>query len=157
MPLDYNADAFRRAEVPSSNGHGNARSTARFYSILANGGSFEGKALLSRKAVDTARTEQYWEKESVIGRTNRQALGYLLNSPQFPIGPGNQAYGTVGHGRERWGYMPIPERGSLALGYVMNKMHAVSNIGPRITRLIDAVWLSLRLAVGQYLTWVRQH
>jgi CubicO group peptidase (beta-lactamase class C family) len=128
---------FRRAEVPSSNGHGNARSTARFYSILARGGSFEGKTLLSRKAVDTARAEQYWEKEAVIGRTNRQALGYLLNSPQFPIGPGNQAYGQSGMGGAMG--MCDPERG-LALGYVMNKMHAVSNIGPRIMRLIDAVY-----------------
>jgi CubicO group peptidase (beta-lactamase class C family) len=32
-----------------------------------------------------------------------------------------------------------PDRG-LALGYVMNKMHAVSNIGPRIMRLIEAVY-----------------
>jgi CubicO group peptidase (beta-lactamase class C family) len=137
VPLDYNADAFRRAEVPSSNGHGNARSTARFYSILTQGGSFEGKMLLSRKAVDTARAEQYWEKEAVIGRTNRQALGYLLNSPQFPIGPGNQAYGQSGMGGAMG--MCDPER-ALALGYVMNKMHAVSNIGTRIMRLIDAVY-----------------
>jgi len=28
----------------------------------------------------------------------------------------------------------------LALGYVMNKMHVVSNIGPRIMRLIEAVY-----------------
>jgi CubicO group peptidase (beta-lactamase class C family) len=137
VPLDYNADAFRRAEVPSSNGHGNARAVARFYSIHANGGSFEGKTLLSRKAVDIARAEQYWGKEAVIGRNNRQALGYLLNSPQFPIGPGNQSYGQSGMGGAMG--MCDPERG-LALGYVMNKMHAVSNIGPRIMRLIEAVY-----------------
>jgi CubicO group peptidase (beta-lactamase class C family) len=137
VPLDYNAPEFRRAEVPSSNGHGNARATARFYSILANGGRFEGEQILSRAALDTARAEQYWAKEAVIGRNNRQALGFLLNSPQFPIGPGKDSFGQSGMG----GAMGFcdPDRG-LALGYVMNKMHGVSNIGPRIMRLIDAVY-----------------
>lgn len=137
VPLDYNADAFRRAEIPSSNAHGNARAVARFYSILANGGSFEGHRVLSRAAVDIARAEQYWAKEAVIGRNNRQALGFLLNSPQFPIGPGNNAFGQSGMGGAMG--MCDPDRG-LALGYVMNKMHAVSNIGPRVMRLIDAVY-----------------
>jgi CubicO group peptidase (beta-lactamase class C family) len=137
VPLDYNADAFRRAEIPSSNGHGNARAVARFYSILANEGRFDGRQVLSAKAVATARAEQYWGKEVVIGRNNRQALGFLLNSPQFPIGPGKDSFGQSGMG----GAMGFcdPDRG-LALGYVMNKMHGVSNIGPRIMRLIDAVY-----------------
>jgi hypothetical protein len=84
-----------------------------------------------------ARAEQYWAKEAVIGRNNRQALGFLLNSPQFPIGPGQNSFGPSGMG----GAMGFcdPDRG-LALGYVMNKMHGVSNIGPRIMRVIDAVY-----------------
>ena len=137
VPLDYNADAFRHAEIPSSNGHGNARAVARFYSILANGGNFEGRSVLSRGALDKARAEQYWGKEAVIGRNNRQALGFLLNSPQFPIGPGPNSFGQSGMGGAMG--MCDPGRG-LALGYVMNKMHAVSNIGPRIMRLIEAVY-----------------
>lgn len=137
VPLDYNADAFRRAEIPSSNAHGNARAVARFYSILANGGSFAGRRVLSREAVDIARAEQYWAKEAVIGRNNRQALGFLLNSPQFPIGPGDNAFGQSGMGGAMG--MCDPDRG-LAFGYVMNKMHAVSNIGPRVMRLIEAVY-----------------
>jgi len=113
---------------------------ARFYSILANGGTFEGKRILSRSALDVARAEQYWAKEAVIGRNNRQALGFLLNSPQFPIGPGKNSFGQSGMGGAMG--MCDPDRG-LALGYVMNKMHAVSNIGPRIIRLIDAVYACL--------------
>ena len=68
------------------------------------------------------------------------ALGFLLNSPQFPIGPGQNSFGQSGMG----GAMGFcdPDRG-LALGYVMNKMHAVSNIGPRIIRLIEAVYACL--------------
>jgi CubicO group peptidase (beta-lactamase class C family) len=137
QPLDYNADAFRRAEIPSSNGHGNARSVARFYSILANGGTLDGTRILSREAVARAAAEQYTAKEAVIGRTNRQALGFLLNSPAFPIGPSASAFGQSGMG----GAMGFcdPDR-HIAFGYIQSKMHAVSNIGPRVMRLIEATY-----------------
>jgi CubicO group peptidase (beta-lactamase class C family) len=137
QPLDYNADAFRRAEIPSSNGHGNARSVARFYSILANGGTLDGTRILSREAVARAAAEQYTAKEAVIGRTNRQALGFLLNSPAFPIGPSASAFGQSGMG----GAMGCcdPDR-HIAFGYIQSKMHAVSNIGPRVMRLIEATY-----------------
>ena len=96
--------------------------------------------MLSRDALDTARGEQYWAKEAVIGRNNRQALGFLRNSPQFPIGPGQNAFGQSGMGGAMG--MCDPDHG-LAPGYVMNKMHGVSNIGPRIMRLIDTVYACL--------------
>jgi CubicO group peptidase (beta-lactamase class C family) len=136
VPLDYNSRDFRQSAIPSSNGHGTARSVARFYSIMANGGSLDGKRALSAEAVATAGSEQYWGKEAVIGRTNRQALGYLLNSPQFPIGKGDKAYGQSGMGGAM-GYCD-PDR-KLAVGYIPNKMHAMSNIGPRIMRIIEAL------------------
>ncbi len=136
VPLDYNSAAFRSAEIPSSNGHGNARSVARFYSILANRGRLDGRQVLSAEAVATARAEQYWGKEAVIGRNNRQALGFLLNSPQFPIGKGANSFGQSGMGGAMG--MCDPDRG-LAFGYIQNKMHAVSNIGPRVIRLIEAL------------------
>jgi len=137
VPLDYNSAAFRAAEIPSSNGHGNARAVARFYSILANEGRFGAQQVLSPTSVLIARSEQYWAKEAVLGRNNRQALGFLLNSPQFPIGPGRNSFGQSGMGGAMG--MCDPDR-HLAFGYVQNKMHAVSNIGPRVMRLIEAVY-----------------
>jgi CubicO group peptidase (beta-lactamase class C family) len=137
QPLDYNADAFRRAEIPSSNGHGNARSVARFYSILANGGTLDGTRILSREAVARAAAEQYTAKEAVIGGTARQALGFLLNSPALPIGPSASAFGEPSMG----GAMGFcdPDR-HIAFGYVQRRMHNVGNIGPRVIRLIDAMY-----------------
>jgi CubicO group peptidase (beta-lactamase class C family) len=136
-PLDYNSAAFRRAEIPSSNGHGNARSVARFYSILANGGTLDGVRVLGRDIVAQASAEQYTAKEAVIGRTNRQALGFLLNSPAFPIGPSTRAFGQSGMGGAMG--MCDPD-GRLAFGYIQSKMHSVSNIGPRVMRLIEATY-----------------
>ena len=42
-------DAWRRAEIPASNGHGNARSVARIQSIVSNAGEVDGIRLLSPK------------------------------------------------------------------------------------------------------------
>jgi CubicO group peptidase (beta-lactamase class C family) len=137
IPLDYNSAAFRRAEIPSSNGHGNARSVARFYSILANGGTLDGVRVLGGDAVARAAAEQYTAKEAVIGRTNRQALGFLLNSPAFPIGPSGNAFGQSGMGGAMG--MCDPDH-RLAFGYIQSKMHSVSNIGPRVMRLIAAAY-----------------
>jgi CubicO group peptidase (beta-lactamase class C family) len=137
QPLDYNSDEFRRAEIPGSNGHGNARSVARFYSILANGGTLDGVRILSPEAIARATTQQYFAKEATVGRTNRQALGFLLNSPAFPIGPSGNAFGQFGMGGATG--LCDPDR-RLAFGYMQSKMHMVANVGPRVMRLLDAMY-----------------
>ncbi|MDB5409386.1 MAG: hypothetical protein JWL84_4298 [Rhodospirillales bacterium] len=139
-PLDYNSDQFRRAEIPFSNGHGNARSVARFYSILANRGTLDGVQVLGPETVERAAAEQYAAKDVAMCRTNRQALGFVLNSPAFPIGPSGNAFGQSGVGGAMG--MCDPDRG-LAFGYVQSKMHPISNIGPRVMRLIDATYRCL--------------
>ncbi|MBV9421018.1 MAG: beta-lactamase family protein, partial [Alphaproteobacteria bacterium] len=53
-----NHPRWREAEVPSTNGHGNARGIARLYAALANGGSIDGVTVLSRDAIAAATTEQ---------------------------------------------------------------------------------------------------
>jgi CubicO group peptidase (beta-lactamase class C family) len=40
-------DAWRHAEIPAGNGHGNARSVARIQPIISNGGEVDGVRLLS--------------------------------------------------------------------------------------------------------------
>jgi hypothetical protein len=44
-------DAWRRAEIPADNGHGNARSVARIQSIVSNGGEVDGVRLLSPRTI----------------------------------------------------------------------------------------------------------
>jgi hypothetical protein len=53
-PFDLAAvatDAWRRAEIPAGNAHGNARSVARIQSIVSNGGEVDGVRLLSPRTI----------------------------------------------------------------------------------------------------------
>ena len=42
-----NTREWRMAEIPSTNGHGTARGVAEIFHVLAQGGSYQGKSLIS--------------------------------------------------------------------------------------------------------------
>lgn len=135
-PIDYNADAYRLAEIPSTNGHGNGRAVARFYDLLQSG------RILKPPTLAAALVEQHRERECVMGRTYRQALGYLLNTPgDFEVGPGENTFGLLGAGGAL-GFADPDAR--IGFGYVENRMHAAMGLGERAPRLIAAAYESLR-------------
>jgi CubicO group peptidase (beta-lactamase class C family) len=137
-PMDYNGETYRAAEIPSSNGHGNGRSVARFYAMLAAGGTIDGVRVLGRETLEAARVEQHHERELIMGRAYRQALGYLLNTPEdFPVGPNPNAFGLHGLGGAL-GFCD-PDRG-FGFGYIENRMHGVMGLGPRAPALLDAAY-----------------
>ena len=53
---------------PGANGHGDARTVARTYAALANGGSLDGTRLLSNDAVAQMTQEQVAETDCVLQR-----------------------------------------------------------------------------------------
>ncbi len=137
-PLDYNSPDYRRAEIPSTNGHGNGRSVARFYSLLAQGGELEGRRLLKQETLDAALVMQHAARESVMGRQYRQALGYLLNTPgDFEIGPNPRSFGLLGAGGAL-GFADPDIR--MGFGYVENRMHAAMGLGVRAPALLNAAY-----------------
>lgn len=132
QPIDYNAEIYRRAEIPSTNGHGNGRAVARFYALL------EAGSILKPPTLAAALVEQHRERECVMGRTYRQALGYLLNTPgDFEVGPGENTFGLLGAGGALGFADPDAQ---LGFGYVENRMHAAMGLGERAPRLIAAVY-----------------
>ena len=78
---------FRQAEVPASNGHGNARSMAQLGSIVACGGTLNGIQFLTRKTIDDSIKEQIYLPDSVLMRKQRYGLGWGLPSPENPLTP----------------------------------------------------------------------
>ena len=107
---DGNSVAWRRAEILSGSGYGNARSVAAVQSVLASGGEARGIRLLSPEGCERAREEQYRGVDQILGRSVRYGLGYGIFDP---------ACGWGGWG----GSMVMVDLDArMAVAYVMNQM-----------------------------------
>ena len=134
-----NHPRWREAEVPSTNGHGNARAVARVYAALANGGAIDGVRILSREALAAATQEQVNGPDLINLRPSRFGIGFQLTQPERPLGPNPGAFGHFGAGGSL-GYCD-PQAG-IAFGYVTNDMGPRWQ-NPRNRALIAALYESL--------------
>ena len=73
-----NTEAWRRADIPSANGFGNARSAALVQSVLASGGEVNGVRLLSAAGCERALEEQFHGEDRILGAKIRYGMGYAL-------------------------------------------------------------------------------
>jgi CubicO group peptidase (beta-lactamase class C family) len=136
--VTLNKPEWRRVEIASGNGHGNARGVARIYGALGNGGTLDGVTLMSRAQVEAMITLQHHQIEALQERPYRQALGLLLNTPEAVyMGPNMRSFGHHGIGGSIGFCDPDAHVG---FSYACNKMHAVGTNGPRAARLIDAFY-----------------
>ena len=134
-----NTREWRAAEVPSTNGHANARSIARVYSALAAGGTIDGISVLSRDLLAEATREHSAGIDLISQRPIRFGLGFQLTQPERPLGPNPSSFGHFGAGGSLGFADPDA---SLAFGYVTNDMGPRWQ-NPRNGGLIDAVYASL--------------
>jgi CubicO group peptidase (beta-lactamase class C family) len=134
-----NTPEWRLAEIPSTNGHGNARGVARVYAALANGGEIGGVRLLSRATLGAATTEQSCGFDLINQRPSRFGLGFQLTQPERPLGPNPHSFGHFGAGGSLGFCDPDTD---MAFGYVTNDMGPRWQ-NPRNRALIDAVYASL--------------
>lgn len=127
-----NTEAWRRAEIPAVNGHGNARSVAAVQSVLACGGTARGVRLLSEAGCERALEEQFAGTDSVLGVPMRWGMGYSLNSGQLP-NPRTCSWGGWG------GSMVLVDMDArLTVTYVMNRMLDSDSPGDERAFLIAA-------------------
>ena len=74
-----NSTDWRMAEIPAGNGHGNSNALAKFYGILSNGGSRDGKTIMSRESINQALTPHTSGPDTVLFFGDiKFGLGYLL-------------------------------------------------------------------------------
>jgi CubicO group peptidase (beta-lactamase class C family) len=137
---DFNSDAWRSAEIPSANGHGNARAIARLFGTLACGGEVDGVRVMSRAAIDRMTTEQHNMVERFLKRHYHQASGVILNSPPVSwMGPSARAFGHHGAG----GAIGFGDPDNkIGFSYAVNLFHSEPGI-PTRARLVEAVFASL--------------
>ena len=123
---------WRRAEIATANGHGNARGIARVYGALA-----DGERILKRATIAAMTVEEWGMSEDlVLGRPMRRGRGINLNTDgQYGPNPGafghNGAGGSIG--------FADPER-RLGVGYAMNQMQPGIEADTRGSRLVRAVF-----------------
>ena len=134
----WNTRLLRAAEMPSSNGHGDARSLARMYAACI--GEVDGVRLLSAETVARASEVLSDGPDCVIGQPLTIGLGFML-APTFPPGVGPHTFGHSGAGGSV--AFADPDRG-LAFGYVMNQMKmSMTNLDPRAQHLVAATYKAL--------------
>jgi CubicO group peptidase (beta-lactamase class C family) len=134
-----NTPQWRRAEIPSANGHATARGLARIYEALARWGELDGSRIAEKEIVKEMIKEQAYGEDVVLHRPSRYGVAFQLTQPERPLGPSPDAFGHFGAGGTL-GFCD-PDAG-VAFGYVIGSMGPRWQ-NPRYRALIDALYASL--------------
>ena len=141
--MEANTKQWRNAEIPAANGHGTARSIAKLYGILANGGSRDGIHVLSPETIEKGRQTQSDGKDLVLGgMRTRFGLGFMLGTENVSMGPNPNAFGHGGAGGSL-GFSD-PDN-NISLGFVMNQMHQGITAWKTATDVAESVYKTLSL------------
>ncbi|MEX2255005.1 MAG: serine hydrolase domain-containing protein [Acidimicrobiia bacterium] len=131
----WNTRLMRGAQMPSSNGHGDARALSRMYAACLD--EIDGVRLLAPETVARATEMRSSGTDCVIGQPLSFGLGFGL-SPTFGPTVGPRAFGHSGAGGSI--AFADPDRG-LTFAYVMNQMRlSMSEPDPRGQGLIEAAY-----------------
>jgi CubicO group peptidase (beta-lactamase class C family) len=136
-PGGRSGDDWRRAMIPSVNGHVTALGLARLMGALACDGRLDGVSLLTPATIAEATRARIVGPDKVLPFEISWGAGFMRNAPLNIYGPGEQSFGHSG-----WGgscAFADPER-RLAGAYVMNKQSPALIGDPRSVRLIEAVY-----------------
>ena len=145
-----NQPRVRALEIPAANASGDARSLARMYAVLAQGGELDGVRLMSKASVDAFRQVSssgpsalppFRRLRATLGRTKMHyALGYEgdfgKSAPARLFGPTPISFGHLGAGGQI-GFAD-PER-RVSVGFVRNHVHDWSVSTELINTLYDCL------------------
>jgi CubicO group peptidase (beta-lactamase class C family) len=105
-----NTPEWRRAEIPSGSGYGNARSVAAVQSVLSCGGTVRGVRLLSSAGCERARQPQYHGIDQLLGASVRYGMGYGIFDR------------SIGWGGWGGSLVMVDPDARLTVAYAMNQM-----------------------------------
>ena len=136
--------AWRAAEIPAGNGHGNARSMARIHSVLACGGALGDVRFLSEKTLARVIEVQIEGNDLTFNMPMRFGMGYGLPSELMPL-PSERAFGWAGWG----GSIAIIDLDArMSIAYAMNRMFPEIIGDMRAANIIMAAYTSLATATA---------
>jgi CubicO group peptidase (beta-lactamase class C family) len=121
----FNGMPFRKACLPSGNGHFTARALARMYAALAGDGSIDGVRLVSPERKTHMQRVMTTDVDRVLGVAMTKGIGFFMGGEaggiHGPMGPRRTAFGHPGAGGSV--AFADPEAG-LAVGVTINKMQS---------------------------------
>ena len=129
----YNKENWLTAEVPSINGHGNARSIAKIYDIFVNDLILEKNILLSKSSIKKCLTESASRvDESLMLPIRWSQVGLILRGGWL-FGKNKESFGHNGWGGSLGFADPILGMG---FAYATNKINPSMNSYQRIIELL---------------------
>lgn len=111
--------AWRQAEIPAGNGHGNARSVVRAQTAMANGGKAFGVELLTPEGCKRALNPQTEGIDLLMGLPITYCMGYARKSNIVRFG---SEEGTIWWGGAGGSSIVIDTEAHVCVSYVMNQM-----------------------------------
>ena len=129
----YNKENWQRAEIPSMNGHGNARSIAIIYDTFVNDLILDKKILLSKSSIKKCLTENFIRvDESLMLPIRWSQIGLILRGGWL-FGKNREAFGHNGWGGSLGFADPIL---GIGVSYVTNKINSTMGSDFRIINLL---------------------
>ncbi|MDP9102996.1 MAG: beta-lactamase family protein [Pseudomonadota bacterium] len=139
-PGGRGGDVWRRAEIPSANGHTTANSMARLMGALATDGTLDGRTILSPEGIKGLTRQRIRGEDLVLPFDLSWGAGVMRNSAFAPYGPNPDSFGHSGWG----GSCAFADPGhGVAMAYVMNKQSAQLIGDDRAVALIKAAYACL--------------
>ncbi|MEO8791348.1 MAG: serine hydrolase domain-containing protein [Chthoniobacteraceae bacterium] len=138
-----NAPGGRRASLPGFGGIGTAAALAKFYAMLAAGGSLHGRTFFKAETLAWMTTTLVQGDDRVLLTETAFSAGFMRD-PLSPdgkklraiFGPSLAAFGHPGAGGSH--AFADPEH-RIAFAYVINQMEPGVFPGPKALRLVEAV------------------
>jgi CubicO group peptidase (beta-lactamase class C family) len=129
----YNKEDWQMAEIPSMNGHGNARSIAKIYDIFVNDLILGKNILVSKLSIKKCLTESINRVDQSLMLPIRWSDVGLILRGGWLFGKNKESFGHNGWGGSLGFADPILGMG---FAYTTNKINSSMNSDQRIIRLL---------------------
>jgi CubicO group peptidase (beta-lactamase class C family) len=140
---EMNTPAIRARPIVSFGGIGSASALAKFYSMLANTGKFDGQTFFSQETITRMTTRLADGMDRVFQIPTAFSAGFMKdprNSRRRLFGTSMNAFGHPGAGGSH--AFADPEN-RISFAYVMNQMEQSLLPNEKSLRLVDAIYSAL--------------
>ncbi len=142
-----NSPEARRVAIPSFSGIGSARALGKFYAMLANGGSLDGRTFFPARALEWMGATQVSGPDVILCLDAAFSAGFMQDptgadgrKTRTLFGPSTQAFGQPGAGG---GHAFADPENRVAFAYLMNQMEIGVLPNAKSLSMVDAVYAAL--------------